>query len=65
MKHEESEADSNSSSNVFEISETYDVIVAAQQNNILVTAFHPELTEDTRWHKYFLNIVKNFKNNTK
>lgn len=29
-------------------------IVAAQQNNILVTAFHPELTRDLRVHKYFL-----------
>lgn len=26
-----------------------DVIVAAQFNNMLVTAFHPELTDDCRW----------------
>lgn len=25
------------------------VIVAAKSGNMLVTAFHPELTEDTRW----------------
>ncbi|MBZ4683886.1 MAG: pyridoxal 5-phosphate synthase pdxT subunit [Fusobacteriaceae bacterium] len=36
-------------------------IVAAQQDNILVTSFHPELTDDTRVHKYFIEIVKNYK----
>lgn len=29
-------------------------IVAARQNNVLVTAFHPELTGDLRVHKYFI-----------
>lgn len=29
-------------------------IVAARQKNILVTAFHPELTQDIRVHRYFL-----------
>ncbi|EAG6627052.1 pyridoxal 5'-phosphate synthase glutaminase subunit PdxT [Listeria monocytogenes] len=29
-------------------------IVAAKQANILVTAFHPELTNDNRWMNYFL-----------
>jgi 5'-phosphate synthase pdxT subunit len=29
-------------------------IVAARQENLLVTAFHPELTEDDRFHRYFL-----------
>ena len=33
-------------------------IVAARQKNILVTAFHPELTEDTRIHEYFLQIIE-------
>lgn len=32
-------------------------LVAARQNNILVTAFHPELTHDTTVHKYFLKMV--------
>jgi 5'-phosphate synthase pdxT subunit len=32
--------------------------VAARQDNLLVTAFHPELTNDTRFHQYFLNLVK-------
>ncbi|MDD3174442.1 MAG: pyridoxal 5'-phosphate synthase glutaminase subunit PdxT [Herbinix sp.] len=29
-------------------------IVAAKQKNMLVTAFHPELTRDLRVHRYFL-----------
>lgn len=32
-------------------------IVAAQQGNQLVTAFHPELGTDTRVHDYFLNKI--------
>lgn len=37
-------------------------IVAAQEGNMLVTSFHPELTEDLRIHKYFIDIVaKNIK----
>jgi len=35
-----------------------DVIIAAQQDNIIVTSFHPELTDDQRWHKYFLRLVE-------
>ncbi|NFQ62213.1 pyridoxal 5'-phosphate synthase glutaminase subunit PdxT [Clostridium sporogenes] len=30
-------------------------IVAAKEKNVLVTSFHPELTEDTRLHKYFID----------
>eukprot|EP00656_Telonema_subtile_P044101 TRINITY_DN503_c0_g1_i2.p2 TRINITY_DN503_c0_g1~~TRINITY_DN503_c0_g1_i2.p2 ORF type:complete len:183 (-),score=47.13 TRINITY_DN503_c0_g1_i2:302-850(-) len=33
------------------------VAVALQQDNVLGTSFHPELTKDTRWHLYFLNMV--------
>ncbi len=33
-------------------------IVAARQENLLVTAFHPELTDDPRFHQYFLEVVK-------
>jgi 5'-phosphate synthase pdxT subunit len=29
-------------------------VVAARQGKLLVTAFHPELTEDDRFHRYFL-----------
>lgn len=32
-------------------------IVAARQGNLLVTAFHPELTDDLRFHQYFLKIA--------
>lgn len=32
-------------------------IVAARQGNLLATAFHPELTHDTRFHRYFLRMV--------
>lgn len=32
-------------------------IVAAQQGNQLVTAFHPELTGDTTVHKHFLSLI--------
>lgn len=32
-------------------------IVAAQQRNLLVSAFHPELTDDTRFHEYFLKMM--------
>lgn len=33
-------------------------IVAAQQGRLLATSFHPELTSDTRFHEYFLSLVK-------
>ena len=31
-------------------------IVAAREGHLLATAFHPELTEDTRMHRYFLSL---------
>jgi len=34
------------------------VIVAAQQANMLATSFHPELTQDTRMHRLFLERVE-------
>lgn len=33
------------------------VAVAARQRNVLVTAFHPELTSDVRLHAYFLDLA--------
>jgi 5'-phosphate synthase pdxT subunit len=33
-------------------------IVAAQQGRLLATSFHPELTDDDRFHRYFLEIAK-------
>jgi len=32
-------------------------IVAARQGSLLATAFHPELTGDVRFHRYFLKMV--------
>ena len=32
-------------------------IVAARQDKLLVCAFHPELTDDLRFHRYFLKII--------
>ena len=32
-------------------------VVAAEQEKLLVTAFHPELTEDTRFHQHFLELA--------
>ncbi len=32
--------------------------VAVRQGNILAASFHPELTEDTRFHKYFLDMCQ-------
>jgi 5'-phosphate synthase pdxT subunit len=32
-------------------------IVAVQEGHLLATAFHPELTDDTRFHAYFLKTI--------
>jgi 5'-phosphate synthase pdxT subunit len=32
-------------------------IVAAQQGKLLATSFHPELTQDTRFHEYFISLA--------
>ena len=32
-------------------------IVAARQDKLLASSFHPELTDDLRFHQYFLDIV--------
>ena len=36
--------------------------VAAQENGMLVTSFHPELTNDIRFHKYFIDLVAQSRN---
>lgn len=33
-------------------------IISAQQGNLLTAAFHPELTDDVRMHRYFLELVR-------
>jgi len=38
------------------------VIVAVRQGPILATAFHPELTDDNRWHALFLSMVRTVQN---
>ncbi|CAM9786226.1 unnamed protein product [Laminaria digitata] len=38
--------------------EAPEVIVAIRKGNIVGTSFHPELTNDARWHKYFVELVK-------
>jgi 5'-phosphate synthase pdxT subunit len=32
-------------------------IVAARQGKLLAVSFHPELTEDLRFHEYFIDIA--------
>ncbi|MFB5646401.1 MAG: pyridoxal 5'-phosphate synthase glutaminase subunit PdxT [Nitrosopumilaceae archaeon] len=48
--------------NVETISKFNDEIVAVKQDNILATAFHPELTSDVSLHMYFLNMTKTKEN---
>jgi 5'-phosphate synthase pdxT subunit len=38
------------------------VPVLARQGNVLVCAFHPELTDDLRIHQYFIDMVIKYKN---
>ena len=33
------------------------VIVAARQDKLLATSFHPELSRDDRFHRYFISLV--------
>jgi len=35
--------------------------VMIRQDNLLITTFHPELTNDTRIHEYFLGMVQEYK----
>jgi len=37
-------------------------IIAVKKGNVIGTAFHPELTEDTSLHKFFVNLIKTSKN---
>jgi 5'-phosphate synthase pdxT subunit len=37
-------------------------IVAAEQGNLLATSFHPELTADDRFHRYFLKLAEGAQN---
>jgi len=57
--------DSSSSSSIRcrkdDLEEAFEVKVAVKQGNILATAFHPELTKDLRWHKYFFDMIGEWK----
>ena len=44
--------------NVKTISKFNERIIAVKQDNILATAFHPELTSDASLHKHFINMIK-------
>lgn len=37
-------------------------IVLLKQDNLIGCAFHPELTDDTRMHEYFIGLVRQFAN---
>lgn len=39
-----------------EVSES-GLLVAVKYRNMLGTSFHPELTNDTRWHRYFIRMA--------
>lgn len=43
---------------VEELARFRDKVVAVQSGSILATAFHPELTADTRVHAYFVDLVQ-------
>lgn len=47
--------------NVEVLSVYEDKIVAVRQEHLLGTAFHPELTDDKRMHKYFIDLVRQYK----
>lgn len=48
----------NAGANVEILAAVNEHIVAAREGKQLVTAFHPELTDDATVHKYFLNMLK-------
>jgi 5'-phosphate synthase pdxT subunit len=47
-------------SNVEVLAEFDDVPILIQQGNLLASSFHPELTDDLRAHRYFLDMAKRF-----
>jgi pyridoxal 5'-phosphate synthase pdxT subunit len=49
---------SKTSSGVDVLGRYEDKIVAVRQGNLLGSAFHPELTDDSRFHAYFVEMVR-------
>ena len=47
------------------VSKFNEKVVAVKQGNILGVAFHPELTTDPSWHKYFVSMIKPTSNQSK
>ncbi|MED4164131.1 pyridoxal 5'-phosphate synthase glutaminase subunit PdxT, partial [Halalkalibacterium halodurans] len=47
--------------NVDVLSKFGDEIVVARQGHLLGCSFHPELTDDRRFHQYFVQMVKEAK----
>jgi len=45
----------------FKTEEGKKLVVAVRQGRLMGTSFHPELTPDLFWHKYFVDIVKDTK----
>jgi 5'-phosphate synthase pdxT subunit len=41
-----------------EVKEGTGEVVAVRQGHLLATAFHPELTDDDRFHRYFLSFME-------
>ncbi|HKX20337.1 MAG TPA: pyridoxal 5'-phosphate synthase glutaminase subunit PdxT [Nitrososphaeraceae archaeon] len=39
-------------------------IIAVKQNNIIGTSFHPELSNDYRLHRFFIDLIANWKKTT-
>ena len=34
-----------------------ETVVGVRQGNLMATSFHPELTPDSRWHSYFIDMI--------
>ena len=51
----------NVKDNVKVLSKVNGNIVAVKQDNMLATSYHPELTDDTKVHEYFINMIKGAK----
>ena len=39
-----------------------EVVVAVRKENLIGTSFHPELTENLDWQKYFIDLILKNKN---
>ncbi|MBS3994558.1 MAG: pyridoxal 5'-phosphate synthase glutaminase subunit PdxT, partial [Alkaliphilus sp.] len=51
----------NFSGNVKVLARINGKVVAVRQDNMLATSFHPELTDDLSFHRYFIKMVSDSK----